>query len=108
MIQTLAITVVVEGSVCFLYSIRRKKPLRPILLTSVLANLLTQSMLWIVLNIFYKHYLLALLVAEVFIWIIEGYILFGLRFNQLKSGEAFSLSLIMNVSSFALGWLLPV
>jgi hypothetical protein len=105
---TLAITVVVEGTVCLVYSIWRKKPVRPILLTSVFANLITQSLLWVVLSLFYQHYLLALLVAEIFIWMIEGYLLYGLRSNQLKVRESLFLSLIMNLSSFALGWFLPI
>ena len=108
MIQTLAITVVVEGIVCLAYSIRRKKPVRPILLTSVFANLITQSLLWVVLNLFYQHYLLTLLVAEIFIWPIEGYLLFCLCPNQLKVGESLFLSLLMNLSSFGIGWFLPL
>jgi len=107
-IQTLAITILIESAVCLVYSIWRKKPIRPILLTSVFANLITQSLLWVVLNLFYQHYLLTLLVAEIFIWVIEGYLLFSLPSNQLNVGEALLLSLIMNLSSFGIGWVLPI
>lgn len=108
MIQTLAITIVVESVVCVLYAIRRRKPVWPILITSVFANLITQSLLWIVLNLFYQHYLLTLLIAEIFIWVIEGSLLFGLRSNQLNVGESLFLSLLMNLSSLGIGWFLPI
>lgn len=108
MIPTLAITIVVEGIVCFLYAVRQRKPVRPILLTSVFANLITQSLLWVVLNLFYQHYLLALLATEIFIWPIEGYMLFCLRSNQLKVAESLFLGLLMNLSSFGIGWFLPI
>jgi hypothetical protein len=108
MIQTLAITIILEGFVCFLYAVRQRKPVRPILLTSVLANLITQSLLWIALNLFYQHYLVTLLVAEIFIWAMESYLLFCFRFNQLKVPESLFLSLLMNLSSFGIGWFLPI
>jgi hypothetical protein len=86
----------------------RKKPLRPILFTSIIANLITQSFLWIVLNLFFQHYLVTLLAAEAFIWIIEGFVLRYVSANQLTCTEAISLSLSMNLLSFALGWVLPI
>jgi hypothetical protein len=107
-IWTLSITVVIEGVICLLYAVPRRKPVRPILLTSVFANLLTQSILWGVLNHFYQHYLTTLMITEFCIWLIEGCLLFRLRFNELKPGEAFFLSLLMNLSSFGIGWFLPI
>jgi len=107
-IQTLAITVVVEGIVCLAYSIRRKKPVRPILLTSVFANLITQSLLWIVLSHFFQHYLATLLIAEILIWLIESLFLYGFRLNHLSISESVFLSFVMNLSSFGFGWLLPL
>jgi hypothetical protein len=35
-------------------------------------------------------------------------LLYALRFNQLNAREALFLSLVMNLSSFAFGWFLPV
>jgi hypothetical protein len=107
-IETLSITILVEGVICLGYSIWRRKPASPILLTSVFANLITQTLLWVALSFFYQHYLAALALAEILIWAMEGYLLYGLRFNQLKLREAFFLSLIMNLSSFGIGWFLPV
>jgi hypothetical protein len=107
-IKTLAITILVEGMVCLGYSIWRRKPNGSIFITSIFINLITQSLLWITLNLFYNHYLITLCVAEIFIWVIESFVLYGLRFNQLKVREAFVLSLMMNLSSFGVGWFLPV
>ena len=108
MIKTLSITILVEGVVCLGYSIWRGKPGGSIFITSVFVNLITQSLLWMALSLFYQHYLGTLLVAEVLIWAMEGYLLYGLRFNQLKIREALFLSLMMNLSSFGIGWFLPV
>ena len=107
-IRTLLVTIIIEGAVALVYSIWRKKPIGPIFITSVIANLITQSLLWIVLNLFFQHYLVTLIIAEIIIWMIESVLLYGFRFNQLSAKESLFLSLMMNLSSFALGWLLPI
>lgn len=89
------------------YSIWRKKPFVPILLTSLIANLITQSLLWAALNLFFQHYLAALLIAEIFIWMIEAILFYLIRANQLRFANAILLSLSMNFVSFAVGWFLP-
>jgi hypothetical protein len=98
----------VEGAVALGYSIWRKKPIRPILFTSMIANLITQSLLSIVLNLFFRHYLLTLLIAEIFIWMVESVLLSYMSANRLSLTEAMFLSLNMNLASFAFGWYLPV
>lgn len=108
MIATLLITIVTEGALVLGYSLWRRKPAVPILLTSIFANLFTQSLLWIGLNLFFQYYLLILFVAEIFIWAIESVLLYRVPANQLKLREAVFLSLIINLTSFGLGWLLPV
>ncbi len=108
MIPALLITIIAEGAVVIGYCGWRKKPLRPVLLTSLCANLITQSLLWIVLNLFFGHYLMALLVAEILIWAIESVLLYSLPANRLRFSEASLLSLMMNLVSFGLGWFLPV
>ena len=107
-IATLAITIIAEGIVAIGYSFWRKKPVRPLFFTTVCANLITQFMLWIVLNFFFQHYLVTLLAAEAFIWIAEGLALYFIPANRLSFAEAMSLGLSMNLVSFALGWFLPV
>ena len=108
MIATLAITVLVEGAVVAGYAIWRKKPLKHLLFSSLCANLFTQSILWVVLYLFPHHYLTTLFIAEICIWGIEAFILYLYRFNRLKLREAMLLSLVMNLASFGIGWLLPV
>ncbi len=85
----------------------RGKPLRPILLTSIAGNIITQSILWLVLNIFFRHYLTALLVTEFLIWLLESLFLYSVPANRLRISDAMILSLSMNLMSFALGWFLP-
>jgi hypothetical protein len=107
-IATLLMTVLVEGIVSVVYCIWRSKPIRPILLTSMLGNLLTQSLLWIVLTFSFRYYLLTLALAEITIWGIESFLFHAVPANQLKLKEAALLSLGLNGVSLALGWLLPV
>ena len=108
MIVTLAITIVIESIVSAGYALWRKKPLIHLLLSSIIVNLFTQSILWFTLSTFPRHYLTTLLIAEICIMGIEGIILYLYRYNQLKPGEALALSLVMNLASFTLGWFLPV
>lgn len=108
MIATLFITIIVEAIIAGGYCFWRGKPLAPILLTSLIANLVTQSLLWIGLNIFFQWYLIALLIAEILIWWIEGFVLYYFAANKLRIREAIFLAFLMNVGSFALGWFLPV
>lgn len=108
MIVTLSITTLVEGLVALLFCTRTRKSRGSILLTSVLGNVITQSLLWIALGVFFQHYLATLLVAEILIWILEGLLLASIKANCLRLTEALLLSLLMNVTSFGLGWFLPV
>lgn len=108
MINTLLVTILVEGAVGLAYALWRKKPVAAILITSIFANLITQSLLWIGLNLFFPHYLITLLVAELLIWMIESLLLYFVPANQLRFSDALLLSLGMNLASFALGWFLPI
>jgi hypothetical protein len=108
LIPTLLITVIIESAVVVGFSLWRKKPVQPILYTSLCINIITQSLLWIVLNLFVRGYLIALLVGEVLIWVIESLLLLVVPANRLRFMEAVSLSLSMNLMSFAIGWYLPI
>ena len=108
MIVTLLITVIVEGVVVIGYSTWRNKPVRPLLFTSILGNLVTQSLLWIVLLISFRHYVGTLIVAEILAWLIESLLLYFVSANRLNFREAVFLSLGMNLASLALGWFMPV
>jgi hypothetical protein len=105
---TLFFTIAIESVVVTGYSIRQKKPIVPILLTSIFANLITQSLLWIGLYLFFQHYLLTLFVAEILIWIIESVLLYLISANHLDLKESALLSLMMNLISFGIGWFLPI
>lgn len=107
MIFTLLFTIVIEGVVVIGYSIWRTKPTASILLTSIFANLITQSLLWIGLNLFFHYYLITLFVAEILIWIIESVLLHLFPANHLDLTESTFLSLMMNLISFGIGWFLP-
>ncbi len=108
MIVTIAITLLVESTIITIYALLSKKPLFFLLLSSVAANLFTQLLLWMVLTVFIGHYLNTLFITEVCIWGIESLLLYFFRPNQLKLGEAIALSLVMNLASFGIGWLIPV
>jgi hypothetical protein len=108
LIVTLLITLSIECAIVLGYVIWCKKPILPILLTSICGNLITQSLLWISLNLFFQQYLLTLLVAEILIWLLESLLLYYIPWNHLSFKEAILLSLGMNASSVALGWFLPV
>ncbi len=108
MIVTFLFTAIVEGIVAFGYSVWRAKPVQPILFTSLCGNLITQSFLWVVLNFFFPHYLITLLVVEILIWMMEAVLLYSIPANRLRFSDAVLLSLGMNLASLALGWFLPI
>jgi hypothetical protein len=107
-IATLAITILVESAVVAAYAVWRRKPIKQLLISSFCTNLFTQSILWLLLNGLPNHYLITLVVAEICIWAMEAMILYLYRNNRLGFREAMLLSLVMNLASFGLGWVLPV
>jgi hypothetical protein len=108
MIQTLAITIAIESTVIVGYAKWRKKPLMAILVTSLLANLITQILLWLALTTFPANYLSTLLVMEILIVGLEAAMLHFYRQNLLNWSEALALSACMNLASFGIGWFLKV
>ena len=108
MITTFSITIIVESIVAGSYAILYKKPIFHLLFSCLLANLLTQPLLWLVLQVFIRDYLIALFIAEFCIWVVEGGILFLYAYSRLRLRDALGLSLAMNLASFAAGWLLPI
>lgn len=108
MISTLLVSIFTEGIIALSYCVWRKKPVVSILLTITGANVLTQFLLWGTLIVFYQHYLVVLLIAEILVWLLESLALYYVPTNQLQLVEALTLSLSMNLVSFVLGWFLPI
>jgi hypothetical protein len=107
-IAALSITISVESLVVAGYAVWRKKPRFHLLASSLCANLFTQLFLWAGLLIFPQHYLITLSILEFCIWGFEAAVLYLYRYNRLNLREALLLSLIMNLTSFGIGWFLPV
>jgi hypothetical protein len=107
-IFTLPLTILIEGIIVCGFAFWQKKPVGRILAASMVANILTQSLLWGVLNLFATHYLITLFVMEVLIWPMESAILYYFPDTRLDWRETLSLSLGMNLASFGIGWFLPV
>jgi hypothetical protein len=107
-IVSLLLTIFIEALIVCGFASWRKKPAGRILAASVLANALTQSLLWGALNLFPGHYLIVLFVMEFFIWPLEGVLLHYFPASRLDWREALSLSLGMNLASFGIGWFLPI
>ena len=108
MIATLATTIIVESTLVAAFAVWRRKPLKHLLLSSLCANLLTQSLLWAGLIVFPRFYFLTLSILELCIWGLEAAFLYLYRYNRLNLQEAVLLSLVMNMASFGIGCLLPV
>lgn len=108
MIPTLFVTIQIEGIVVLAYARLKQVPAGRLLHASLIVNVITQSILWISLGIFFRHYLTALLIGEVLIWLAESLLMQRLSGNQLTWRQSAVLCLCMNVSSFGVGWFLPI
>ena len=108
MIYTLLITLLIEGMVVLVYSAIRRRPAGDLLQVSFIINIFTQITLWVALRIFFRYYLIALIVAEVLIWLVESVLIHRLSRESLSLSNAVFLSLYMNLASFGIGWFLPV
>lgn len=106
--MTLLLTLAIESLVSIIFCRWRRKSVGSILVSLALVNLLTQSLLWLSLIVFYRHYLIALFSAEIVISLLEGIILYFVPSNRLSWRDAFALSLAANLTSFGIGWFLPV
>lgn len=107
MIVTLAFTILIEATLVIAYSFWNRKPFFPILSVSIVANLITQSLLWAAVLIFYENYRLVLGIMEILVWFLECQFFYRIRAVGLKFSEATFLSLVINLFSFGVGWFLP-
>ncbi|MGD2104611.1 MAG: hypothetical protein PVJ55_05795 [Anaerolineae bacterium] len=106
----LSLTVVVEGLIVLAYAAARGLRIWHRLAYVVLANLVTQPVLWcfMVLVPADMPYFPALAVGESLVWVIEAFLLRLVTDRRLTLKKALHLSLSMNVVSCGVGLLLPV
>ena len=108
MIFTLLTTLLIEGVVVLLYCVINKRTVSVLLQAGLIVNVFTQVVLWFLLQVFFHHYMITLIVVEVLIWLVEGLFLYWFPGSKLKFSQAMILSLCMNAASFGTGWFLPV
>lgn len=108
LLLALLITVGCESLAILAFAHRRQKSFQSLILSGLLANLVTQPFLWFWLMVFYQRYWVALLSGEVLIVLGEAIFLKLIPANHLSRQEAFLLSLLMNGVSFSAGFFLSV
>ena len=108
MIRTLLVTLFIEGCVVLVYCAVQKRPAGALVQASFIVNVFTQAILWLALRMFFRHYLIALIAAEILVWLVESVFMYRLPGNRLDLSQAMFLSLCMNAASFGVGWFLPV
>lgn len=102
------ITLGCESVVSLAFAQWQNKPLKSLLLSGLLANLVTQPFLWVWLAVFYRMYWVALLTGEALIFLGEAMLLKLIPANHLSWRAALLLSLLMNSLSFGVGVFLAV
>jgi hypothetical protein len=107
---TFLATLLVETAVGLLYSIFRKLPKVRLLTIILLANLITQPLLWLVLastegmGITFR----VMVILEILIWLVEGLILFFTMRDQFRLIESLGVSFLLNGASILAGFILGI
>ena len=107
---TIPATLLVESTIGLLHSIIRKLPKVRVFAIILLANLITQPMLWFVLAATEGMgiTLTLMIILEIAIWLVEALILYFTMRDQMSLIEALGLSLLLNGASVLVGVLLPI
>lgn len=101
-------TLAVELILGLIYALWRKHPLFYLLTVILLMNMITQPILWMTLSsTFVGLSVVRTLIAEVIVWLVEGWILLKALPGRVTNKEAFLLSLVLNLASFGIGYILP-
>ena len=104
----LPVTLVVELLVGLGYVLWRKRSWRRVLATILLMNLVTQPALWLA-TMFLHGTLCGLpLLLELVVVLVEAWVLYRVLNKYVYFPEAFLLSLVLNLASYAIGLLLPL
>ncbi len=96
--MALIITVFLEMVMAFIYILKKRLPLR-ILWFVVLSNIISLTIFWFVISPVFHNILL----SELFVLLLEGYIIYQFNKKKISLIESMILSLIMNAVSFSLG-----
>ncbi len=100
----LALTILIEVAVAFLYVRAKKiKKKKRILLTVVGANVVSVALLWLVFINFLQG--TGFLLGEMFAVVFEGYAVYFFNKKAIKLRSALLMSLIMNLTSLIVGGL---
>ena len=104
MLISLSITIVIEISFAFILKYRNKD-LVNVLLVNILTNPLLNSII-VAINYYYglKYRNIALLILEILVVIIEGFIY--QKYLDRKKINGYLLSLILNIASYGIGLLI--
>jgi hypothetical protein len=90
------------------YAAWRKRPRLPLLTGILIANTITQLLLWASLEaVAGGSFWTAMLVGETTIWLIEALIIYLTQRSTMRKREALLVSLGLNAVSFAVGLLMP-
>jgi len=101
-------TLAVELVLGLVYALWRKHPVFYLLTVILLMNMITQPILWLTLSsTFVGVSIVRTLMAEIIVWLVEGWILLKALPGRITNKEAFLLSLVLNLASFGVGLVLP-
>lgn len=107
-LKALLLTIAVETAVLFLLFhtiFKSEKPVRwLLLLTGVVATMATLPYLWFIIPMFIHSKLWYNVVCESLAVVVESFIILGLL--RIKYPKAFLVSLICNMASYGVGWLI--
>jgi hypothetical protein len=106
---TMPLTFFIEGLIAGIYAAWRKRSIVTLVSLVLLANVITQPVLWLILVAGGATTpVLSLALAEVFIWWIETMLLYLTQRKTWTFKETVGFSLLLNLISFGIGLLLPV
>lgn len=99
----LLVTLILELLVALIYVSVKKLP-KKILKSVLLVNFITLPIVWFIFPL-YEYPMMAILLAEIFAFIFEGFFLYLLNKKHLSLRKAFVLSILMNLLSLAVGFI---
>lgn len=106
---TLPILITIEVGISAIYAIWRKRSLLTLVTIVLLINILTIPALWLVLiSGIGSPDFLASIFMQIFIWLVEGLLLFLTQRKSIPFAEAMGLSLLLNIVTFLVGLVLPI